>query len=509
MSSETPVGSTENKQRNIYTASLAAILGALCTLGFAPWQWVIVPLLSLAVFNKLLSGSSAKQGFVIGTAFGTGLYLGGISWVYVSISEHGNFAAPVAVLLTALLCLVLGLLHGAWFYLYSRYLQHGKTGRTGGFAAIWVLCEWTRSWFLTGFPWLYLGNAYIDTPIAAWAPIAGVLSLSFIVAFGAAALAQVKTEKLSLVTTLVVLALSWPLANIEWTTAKDSEPTRVAVVQANIQQADKWQPGFYREALARYQRQTDAVWDKAELIVWPESALPALLQNVEGFLAPFHQVGRQEGKALLLGSPQRLSEDGFNSKLYNSAVMLGAGQGQYHKHHLVPFGEYIPFYRYFGELLEVIELPIANFDPGPALQTGLRTARGELLLPYICYEIVFADAVARQAWRADFLVTLSNDAWFGDSIGPSQHMQIARMRALENGRELLRSTGTGITAIVDHRGEVRQALPRAVSENLIGELRPREGRTPFSHTQSWPLLLLCLVLIGMSQAGVKRPDTEA
>jgi len=476
----------------------AIVAGVLITLSLAPFHDWPLGLLGLGLLHRLLAPLTAKQAFARGWWFGAGLFSSGASWVYVSIHDYGYAPVPLAAALTAGWCLSLALVLGACAWSYTRWLRDLPGGRTLGFAACWVLWEWFRAWFLTGFPWLYAGYAYLDTPLDGWAPVTGIYGLSLAAAFTAAAFASFVTapggqrKRAPLVVTALVWAGGALLALAHWT-HPSGKPVKVGLVQANISQSVKWDQASFDATLKLYREMSAPLWQQVQIVVWPEAAIPAYYDNVQDYFGEQAALAREHHVTLISGVPYR--EPGRDNReivVYNSAVALGEGSGLYHKQHLVPFGEYIPLEQWLRGLIRFLDMPMSDFHAGPEGQPPLR-AGATSLAPFICYEIVYPDLV--RLARSDLLLTISNDAWFGHSIGPLQHLQMARMRALENGRDLIRATGNGVTALIDARGHVTERIPQFEAATLVGSVQPRAGLTPFARFGSQPVLLLCALLI--------------
>lgn len=475
---------------------LLLVAGAAVTLSFAPFEFAWVSLLSCAALAGALNSCSMREATLRGWSFGAGLFLGGTSWVYVSMHDYGYLPTPIATLLTLLFCVALGLLHALSGWLYARWVRRGLAGRTLGFASLWVMMEWLRSWLLTGFPWLYLGYAHIDSPLSGWAPVTGVLGISFVISLGGAALAQLlinRRQWLPLLASVALALLGYTLSTHSWTQPSTAEPIRVAAVQANIPQDQKWLPSNYLPTLMLYQTLSEPLFADNDIVIWPEAAIPAYYHQALDFFEPMAKKAEEHNSTLISGVPYWSF-----SRSYNSIIALGTGEGRYDKQHLVPFGEYVPLYSLLGDLISLFELPMSNFSAGSTEQENLLAA-GYRLAPFICYEIVFPDLVAKQARDADVLLTISNDAWFGRSFGPAQHMQMAQMRALENGRPLVRVTSTGISAITDARGRIVNRIPSHERAVLSGQVLPYQGQTPFSRFGSLPILALCAALLMAGQ----------
>jgi len=493
---------------------LAPLAGALITLSLAPFNYWPAGIISCALYAYLLCTCTPRQGAWRGWLFGLGLFGSGVSWVYVSIHEFGNAGVGLAGLLTALFCAGLALLHLLFGWCYARWIRVLPGGMLMGFPALWVLFEWLRSWLLTGFPWLYLGYAHIDTWIAGWAPIVGVYGLSFVCALTGTCLflAWRSRQTLAIVAYSGVIALFWVgggvLKPIQWVASATEEPLTVALYQPNIPQEHKWSRAWYPRILQRFETSVSATYG-ADIILWPESAIPDFYERTRDFLDPIARQAAASDSTLITGIPMR---DAGTRTYYNSIIALGQGQGSYHKQRLVPFGEYVPLESWLRGLIEFFDLPMSAFSSGggdqPLLQAGAFK-----VAPFICYEVVYPDLVASSANNSDLLLTISNDSWFGASIGPLQHLQMAQMRALENGRYMLRGTNNGVSAIIDHRGQIQGRTEQFVETTLFGKAWVMLGRTPFGSFGSLPVIAGCatalILMLAMYAAFWRVPDRNA
>lgn len=479
---------------------VAALAGTLISLSLAPFNYWPLAILAMAALAWSLDDCSAKEGLLRGWLFGSTSFLAGVSWIYVAMYVYGNTSALLSGAMTIAFCLGLGLVTGLFAYVYSRWLRDGRSGRLLGFAAAWVVFEWCRGWLLTGFPWLYLGYSQLHTPVAGWAPVSGIYGLSFWVALSGAAMHILCTgaagkglhRLLPVAASLALLGLGASLSQVEWTAPKDQAALRIGAVQSNISQDKKWAYSHYWDTLELYDLSSEALWPEVDVVIWPEAAIPALYRNAETFFNYIRERADAHNTALITGVPTKQGE-----AIHNSAMVVSGGEGLYHKQRLVPFGEYVPLGGLLRGLIGFFDLPMSSFSRGGPEQAPLN-AKGWKFAPSICYEIVYPDLVARGAEQADVLFTISNDAWFGDSIGPAQHMQMAQMRALENGRELIRVTSTGITAMVDHRGNITQRVPAFTHTTMLGEVSARSGQTPFNRFRSVPIIAACFALLGIA-----------
>ncbi|MGM0522092.1 MAG: apolipoprotein N-acyltransferase [Pseudomonadota bacterium] len=465
----------------------ALVAGGFTTLTASPFElWWLGPVAAGLMYLGIHALTPA-QAALKGWCYGVGLFASGTSWVYVSIHDYGYTGVPLAVFLTVLFVVILALFFGGTFWLYRRFTTPRFALLT--FAGAWVLGEVLRTYLFTGFPWLLLGSSHVDSPLAPWAPIGGVYLLSLFVAFSGALGAELLFSRR--IWAFAPLAAIWVTPFVlptQWTTPSDT-PTRVALLQGNLPQLIKWTPEGQRKAANTYMELTRTLDDDIDLILWPETALPMVETQARPVLERV-QANLATDTALLTGIVQR-DESG---RFFNSVIGVGNVEGSYHKEHLVPFGEYLPLESVLRGAINFFNLPMSTFTPGESDQAPIQAA-GITLGNAICYEIIYPQLVAERARESDVLMTVSNDTWFGASIGPHQHLQMARLRALENGRYVARATSNGITAIIDAQGHVVSRAPQFETATLTGDLYAMEGITPFTRMGSWPTWLLAGLLI--------------
>ena len=497
---------------------LACLAGVLLPFSLAPYGVVVLaPLSVLLLLLTVMQPAQWQQLSVwrlTGRYFlyGVGSFGVGVSWVYVSIHDYGYTSVALAIFVTVLwvlgLSMVLALPWWVWHRCVVQRQQKGvmDCGLLAGFAAVWVLNEWVRSWLLTGFPWLYIGYSQTLTWLGGWAPLLGVFGVSLmtvlpvVLLFGALQSPSVKSVSCCVAVTVLALLGGRYCGEHAWTTPQPTATQAVSLIQGNVLQEQKWRPEQRQAIRQLYRNMTEPELVPGQLVVWPEAAIPELYTPAHPFFTEMQTQLQQRGGALIAGVPSLHYDNEGRRMYYNSLLSLGEAQGFYHKRRLVPFGEYVPLQDWVEGLLDFFKLPISDFRRGPAEQTNLST--GSLTVAgSICYEIAYPDLVAEQAGTADFLLTVSNDSWFGHSIGPHQHLQMAQMRARENGRILLRATSNGITAIVQPTGEISASLPQFQPGILHGRVMAYAGQTPFQRTGSWPALLLC---VGLFCASVLR-----
>lgn len=464
---------------------IALIAGGLTTLSAAPFTlWWLGPV-AIGLMYLGIQTLSPGQAALKGWCYGLGLFGSGASWVYVSIHDYGYTGMPLALVLTALFVASMALFPAATLWLYRRLT--GQRLAAFSFAGAWVLGEVLRTYLFTGFPWLLIGTSQVDSPLAAWAPVGGVYLLSLITALTGTLGVEALRKRWVPAAIIAGLWLVPQALPDQWTRPAEAQ-TQVALLQGNLPQLSKWSPQGQRDAWNTYSTLTGSLEDDADLIVWPEAALPMfedqarpLLERVQANIAP--------DTALLTGILQR-DEDGY----FNSIIGLGNASGQYRKAHLVPFGEYLPLESLLSGLIAFFDLPAPAMTPAQGMQAPIKAA-GLTIGSAICYEIVYADLVAARARDAGILLTVSNDTWFGDSLGPKQHLQMARLRALENGRYVMRATSNGITAIIDDQGRITAQAPQFTATALTGQVHAMQGSTPFTQTGSWPAWLAASLLV--------------
>ncbi len=478
--------------------------GAALALAFAPFNLWPLAVLCPAVLFLLWEGASPRRAAQIGFWFTAGLFLAGTYWIYHSVHVIGNAPIWVAVFLMVAMISILSGYSALFGYLQARWLpQSGLMRWIVALPAGWVIVEWFRGWFLSGFPWLALGYTQLDTPLAGMAPVLGVYGISLFVMVSAGALAAsvMAQGRLRLVALFIVL-LPWlagaALQGREWT-RESGGPVSVAIVQGAVRQEMKWSIDQRDQTLALYRRLTEPHFG-AQIILWPEAALPDLAHVLVDYLQTLWRDSRSAGSDVVMGL---LHQDPETAKVYNGVLALGQEAQWYDKRRLVPFGEYFPVPAFVRQWLKVMNLPYSDISAGGNEQPALRVA-GQLLGVTICYEDAYGSKQLDVLREATLLVNVTNDAWFGDSTAPHQHLEISRMRALEAGRPLMRGANDGVTALIAHDGVVTSMLPQFQPGVLTGTVQPRTGLTPYAHVGNWPVLLMCLVLV-VAVVGLARP----
>ncbi len=490
----------------------AAFSGAIATLAFAPFGIWPAMVLSLISFFLLIDARSAKQAALIGLSWGLGHFATGVGWVYVVIDKFGGMPTAIGLCLIFLLVLYLSFYPALFAYLLRRAsLSKAQTYLLLA-PSLWLVIDWLRGWFLTGFPWLWSGYSQIDGPLASLAPLFGVqgITLGLVLSAAAFVVAYLNRAFSALLIPLVIFTASWTAKQIHWVHQTDDE-VKVAMVQGNVPQELKWLPEYRWPTLLSYQDLTRAHWD-AELIIWPEAAIPAFERELPFFFERIDKAAIERDVAVITGVLDQDTE----GRYFNNLISLGRNGTEgysypapqrYSKHHLLIFGEFVPFEALLRPLAPLFNLPMSSFSKGERVQPNLQ-AKDYLLAPAICYEIAFNEQVRESLTPdSDFILTISNDTWFGRSIGPHQHLEIARMRALENGKPVLRATNTGLTAAIDYQGKIIEQIAQFETQVLRAKVPTTRGQTPYTRFGDKPLyvwIFFSLMALALVKVAEKR-----
>jgi apolipoprotein N-acyltransferase len=493
---------------------VALVSGALLPFAFAPFGAFPLAILSPAVLFLLWRGCPPRRAAWRGFLYGLGYFGVGGSWIYVSMHTHGGMPPPLAALIVVVFTSYLASYSALLGWLQARLFPLAEERRLlWVLPALWTLVEWLRGWLLSGFTWLQLAYSQIETPLSGFAPWLGAYGVSYVTALcaGLLALAWHKRKHRRMVALALASAAGlWVLGalaiQVPWTEPVD-KPLRVALVQANIDLKDKWLSAN-RDAIAdRYLRLTFTGED-IDLAIWPESAIPAYRDELEeDFLPMLKSLAAARDMGLVFGTVER-QLTGDEKVYYNSAISIGEHGGVYRKHHLVPLGEFLPFPWVLRWLLDFMHIPMSDFSTGPARQAPL-VAAGQKIAVSICYEGTFGEEIIRALPEATLLVNISEDAWFGDSLAPHQHLEIVRLRAVETGRSLLRATNTGISAIVDPRGRIVARTKQFQTAVLTGTVQPMRGATPYVRFGNYPVIVgLTLLLLAVGLTAILRTQRK-
>ena len=504
--------------------ALAFIAGASTALAFAPYSiWAIYPIaLAFALWHS--RQLSPKASFYYWLSFGFGSFAIGISWVHVSMSRFGGLPLVASIGLMALLAFYLALYPAFAGYVSQKLNNKLPTSLCSLswrnlviFPAAWTLSEWMRGWVLTGFPWIWAGYSQTEGPLAPLASVIGALGLSFVIALIAGALALLLERSspkswLAAALALPLLTLTTYIAPKLSPVTPTGESVNVVLVQGNIAQSMKWQPEALWPTMLKYMDLSRPKFD-ADIIIWPEAAIPAPVEMVHDFLDNANRAANLNDSAIVTGIISHIDGTFYNSLIvlgnHNQAQQQSAdytvnGNNEFKKHHLLPIGEFVPFESLLRPLAPFFNLPMSSFGRGDYQQVNL-SALGHKLAPAICFEIAFPEQLRANVYHdTDLLLTVSNDAWFGESNGPLQHMEIAQMRAIELGKPLLRGTNNGVTGIVDPTGKITDSLPQFETGVLSATVPLYQGETLFYQWGQTPILSLSGLLLAIALIRRKR-----
>lgn len=483
---------------------LTALLAASCHFAFAPYNlwWLMLAFLSAWLFYSQRVSRPYLFTWVVFSIY----FLAGLNWIHISLDQYGGVPVWGSTLMVCGLAAYLAL-----FPVLAIYLQRRLKLNLFALPFTFALSEYLRSLVLTGFPWLSLGYSQQYGPFAPWYAIVGETGVTSITLISTILIVSILGQRqrywryASLISLLIA---SYLLSHIQWLAQKPGGPS-IAMVQGNIEAGLRWRPEDDEPTMHLYRELSQGLWS-ADIIIWPESAIPKLEVASQGFLYQLEQQAVQTNTALITGI---IDYDYLNGKVFNNLIVLGQDkaedvQGHYYyqhpnryaKHHLLPIGEVVPFEQYLKHLAPIFDLPMSSFTRGAYRQDNLR-AKGFAFAPAICFEIVFPRQI-RANLHSDTaaILTVSNDAWFGDSVGPHQHMQIAQIRAMEFGLPVIRSTNNGITGVIDVNGRIISQFAQFEAGSLTSRLPLYQGHTPyrqFGDWYNWLLtgILLCLALI--------------
>ena len=474
---------------------VALLAGAATAFAFAPYGLFFLGLLGPAVLFLLWDYAAPRDAARTGFFFGAALFGAGTWWIYVAVHDFGGAPAWLAILLLAGLLAIKGAYYALCGYILVRIAPDPSPARSLLLIpAGWTLMEWLRGWLFTGFPWLQLGYSQSDTPLAALTTLGGIHLVTFATAATAGALVLLLHQRSGRLGALALVVLlwgsGWLLTGHEWTKPA-GEPLPIALVQGAIPQDEKWLAANREATLEKY-RDLNREALGARIIVWPESAIPLLARDAEAYLDGIRAESAAAGSDVLLGLLDFDPDSGVvRNGLY---AMSASGDGWYYKRRLVPFGEFFPVPPSVRQWMRLQNLPYYDMTPGAEEQPPL-AAGGQKLAATICYEDAYGAEQLAVLPRSTLLVNATNNAWFGDSSAPHQQLQMARFRALEAGRWLMRATSNGITAVIGPDGEVTARIPQFEAGILKAEVTPRTGLTPYARTGNWPILCFAFLML--------------
>lgn len=496
-----------NSHAAFFPQILAFVAGCSLPLAFAPVDFFPLAFIAIFLLLKTWQSATAKQAAWYGFLFGIGYFGVGISWVYISFTQFGGVHWAVSALVTASLIAFLSLYPMSIGWISNRWWNQATFVRyIVIIPALWAGMEWMRSWLLSGFPWLSLGYSQFHSPLTGFAPVLGVYGVSWLVVLSAASLFYLMHSRtivgiLSLFIGLIAIWIAgWQLQEVAWTQPV-GKPLRVALIQANTPDEFKVYITERPDSMPRYLELAKQQKD-VDLVILPETAINVFYHEAREFLFSLYGEHQDKGVDFITGVPV-LRRDG---SYLNGVVTIGKNIDFYYKYHLVPFGEYIPFQRLFGKIFELIDVPMSEFSWGEFKQPNLHAAGQEIGMS-ICFEDAFPEQIRNAMPNATILANVSNDSWFANSLAPHQHLEIARMRALELGRYLLRATNTGISAVIDTHGNIIDKTQQFKIQVLRATAQPHQGVTPFGQWGNSIILAIvaCCMLLGILIKYVSRP----
>lgn len=480
---------------NKILASIVLFSGCLLSLAFAPTNLNFLAIVSPALLLYLIIDRKPKTAAAYGFLFGFGLFLSGVWWVYISIHDFGGTPVLLTLIFTLGFISFMAAYFGLAAYLLQRFWpKNNKTKLLFAFPGVWVLFEWLRSHFLTGFPWLLIGYSQTNTWLKGYAPLLSIYGVSWICLILAALVViffqgEMKVKLKAVLCIACIYLLGFGLTQIHWT-QKLNAPIKVSLIQGNIAQELKWNPLHFQRTLELYKQLIQQELGQ-DIIILPESAFAAPFWLVEDDLQQIDHIAKQHDSTILVGVPVQAGQSEY---FYNAMLAVGKSYGSYYKRHLVPFGEYLPFEKWLRGLINFFDIPMSNYIQGKLKQPDF-IAKGLEIAPFICYEVAYPNLVYSALPDAQVLLTISDDSWFGKSNAAFQHLQIATMRAIETGRYMLFGTNNGVTAIINPQGKIQAQLPRFTTTVLRDQIHAMQGSTPLISYGQWPVLGLIGIML--------------
>ena len=484
--------------------------GSLIVLAFQPFNYWFLTFLVPGLFYQLVKNESVKNTFFISYFFGFGIWAFGIFWIENSITVYGGASPILGSFLTLLLAAFLSLFQAISFTLFKLVTNHRKSFEAFLlFPAAWVLSEWLREFLFTGFPWLYIGYTSVDNLLLqGYIPVLGIFGMSFLIVLisqiflsllgNLRDLTQRKSLYLSSFILIIIFIGNQPLENINWT--KSTGKISAIVVQPNIDIKEKWtQKGLNKiESAIEKKLSQNPLQNLTQptVIFWPEVTLTSLIKKNR--IDEFRNSILDENN--MLGMVMGALSETKSEEINNSLIGIGNISGIYDKKFLVPFGEYIPFSGFFSALFDFFNFNRPQILPG--IENNLIGDNLIKISSAICYEIAYQNIFLSNSKKTNILFNASNDNWFGTGLGPHQHLQIARFRAAEHQKYLVRSTSTGISALINHHGQIVKKIKTSINENELESFQEdvflKSGQTPYANFGKKPFLFILVIIFLIS-----------
>lgn len=505
-------------------ACFSLALGAIAVFSYAPFGLWPLAFVSFSGLLLLINQKNFKQSACIAFIWGLGYFSAGVHWIYISVKQYGDLPTPLAMLILSLLIVYLSLYPMLFAVLVRLFTKYCPPYSLKQFVLliplIWQITEYIRGTFLNGFAWLQFGYSQLDAPLAGLFPLLGINGVNLFFSICAGILSYLlyylslsikhrkktnKTSNLHLYgaacTIIVIFFASYWFKIISWTQIDSSRQANITLLQGNITQSLRWNASQLNNTLDTYSQLTQQHIKQSDIIIWPEAAITDLELNQQFYLQNLDQLATKNNTSIAVGIID-LTKQQDDYQINNALIVLGDDKpyqypttNRYLKHHLVPFGEYTPLESLLKPLARILNIPMSSMSPGPEIQTPL-TMKGFKFATVICYEVILSDLLLKNFTEdTDFLLTVSNDAWFGDSIGPWQHLQMAQARALEFGRVLLRSTNNGITTVISPQGTIIEQIPQFTVGALSTSISPNIGLTPYARWGNIPYYVILMIFV--------------
>lgn len=490
-------------QRLLLPLLLSLIAGSITACAFAPWHQPELALIGILLMICVWRNARGSLVFWTGFCFGLGEFTTGISWVQISIHNFGGTTVAISVAITALFIIYLSLFPAFTGLVWAKYRRkkHPVINYLILLPSLWVFFDWLRGILFTGFPWLFPGYSFIDLPLRGWAPLLSIYGVSWLGICSVCVLFLFINQRNNLNTRRIVSYLAiwaviwlggWGLDQIEW--SKPSAPAiRATLIQGDIPFKQKWSLQGIEQSLETYFKLTKN-FANSNVVIWPETAISVNQNNAHSFLSDLNKLGQQSHTAIATGILWQVK----NEKLFNAVTALGwQSHGVYLKRHLVPFGEYEPYPAVLAPIFKALNIPMSDLDEGPMAQ-DLLTIGGQAVSAFICYEVAYPSLVVHSSKKAAWLLTVSDDSWFGHSWASAQQLQMAQMRSLELSRDMAYATSNGITAFINSKGDVTKRAPEFVQAALTQTIQPRNGSTPIAVYGPFVIIALLMIAILIS-----------
>ena len=475
----------------------ALVTGMLFPLGHAPFHMPLALFLSASILFVLLQNVSVKKAMNIGFFYGLGSMGVGVSWVYVSIYNYGHIHAVFALLITILFICFLAT-YSSLMAVTFVLLKPSKTQLLSAllFSATWILFEIIRSTLFGGFPWILTAYSLVDTSFKYLIPVTGFYGTGLIAIFTSCCftlilIRSVKNKSFILALGFGLLIIPFFFKSMEWSTDVGEEVS-VGVIQANLSMKDKWDDTLFYQLMTHYYQESAKLIGKNQVIIMPESAIPVPTSYIDDYIESLDTLALKNQSSILFGT--LLANPDSENQFYNTMLGVGHAKGSYSKQHLVPFGEYIP--SIFEKIIVFFGLPSSDLSKGDSNQSLIRI-KNNAIASLICYELAYPSLLKKQLPAANWIVSISDDGWFGHSFAMFQQLQMAQALSILTSRYQVVANNDGLSSVIDHKGRIVESLPPYTQGILESNLKPMKGTTPWVQYSDYPIFLLILIVFGV------------